>query len=95
MRVVANCLIRPTRSIYEVAGWVRPAWVPPLSFLYVAIQQSLKYAGLEYVSKLVLLSSIPPSITELFACTVAVIHSVDSFLAAHLFLGQSLFLLPC
>ena len=32
--------MRPICSIYEVARWVRPARVPPLSFLYVAIQQS-------------------------------------------------------
>ena len=28
------------RPIYDVVGWVWPAWVPPLGFLYVAIQQS-------------------------------------------------------
>ena len=39
MCVVANFLMHPIRSIYDVVGWVRPARVPPLSFLYMAIQQ--------------------------------------------------------
>ena len=32
--------MRTIRPIYDVVGWEWLVWVPPLSFLYAAIQQS-------------------------------------------------------
>ena len=37
---MVNFLMHPIRSVYNVVGCVHPTRVPPLSFLYVAIQQS-------------------------------------------------------
>ena len=35
------------RSIYDAVGWVRPARVPPPSFLYVVTQQSVATVAIE------------------------------------------------
>ena len=67
----------PIHLIYDVVGWVQPARVPPLNFLYVAIQQSgMSYLPLRLKCKLSgvvrmqIVSFTTNSIVRLACCSI-------------------------